>query len=158
MLLIFLLFSLIISLKAWRVYSLARHAKRLKISVAKFKILSISLSPESNIVLSVSNYSSTPFSISQLQINIYSSKGILLASQNTPLATSFVAKANSNTPLPLSFTIDAQNIISALKDIGGLTSLAANYLTTGSYGLPITLKGFVVIANYQIPIDESLTV
>ncbi|WP_128755340.1 hypothetical protein [Aquimarina sediminis] len=139
-------------------YIKIRHAQRLKIGVEKFKILSLSLHPVSNIILSLGNYSSSTFTISQIKVNAYTIDGQLLAEQSAPLSQSFTLNPNQNSALPLSFVINAAVVIGALKSIGGLSSLAANYLTSGTYGLPIVLKGFVVAENIQIPIEEPITI
>ncbi len=139
-------------------YTKVRHAKRLKIGVKKFKLLSFSLTPVSNIILSLGNFSSSTFVISQIKIDAYTQDGQLLAEQTAPLAQPFSLTPNQNNTLPLSFAINAATVISALKSIGGLSSVAANFLTSGTYGLPIVLKGFVEAENIQIPIEESITI
>ncbi|TSE10009.1 hypothetical protein [Aquimarina algiphila] len=146
------------STQGWRIYTKIRHAKRLKIGVQKFKLLSLSLTPVSNIVLSLGNFSSSTFIISQIKVDAYTRDGQLLAEQTTPLAQPFTLNPNQNSALPLSFAINATTVISALKAIGGLSTVAANFLTSGTYGLPIVLKGFVEAENIQIPIEESLTI
>jgi hypothetical protein len=153
-----LLFVFLASVKGWRIYTKIRHAKRLKIGVQKFRLLSLSLTPISNIILSLGNFSSSIFTISQIKVDVYTNDGQLLAEQTAPLAKPFVLNPNQNSALPLSFSINATTVITALKAIGGLSSLAANYITSGNYGLPIVLKGFVEAENIQIPIEESLII
>ncbi|WP_062055870.1 hypothetical protein [Aquimarina longa] len=153
-----LIFIFIASTQGWRIYNKIRHAKRLKIGVQKFKLLNLSLTPVSNIIVSLGNFSSSTFTIAQIKVNAYTQDGKLLAEQTTPLAQPFVLKPNQNSILPLSFTIDTTVVLLALKSIGGLSSLAANYLTTGQYGLPIVLKGFVETENIQVPINQSITI
>ncbi|MEW7279719.1 hypothetical protein ABW636_14090 [Aquimarina sp. 2201CG1-2-11] len=156
--LFFFLVVFIASVKGWRVYRKVRHAKRLKIGVQKFHILNFSFTPISNIVLSLGNFSSSTFMISQIKVNAYTRDGQLLAEQIAPLANPFTLAPNQNSTLPLSFRINAANVISSLRSIGGLTSVAANYLTSGKYGLPIILQGFVEVENTQIPINEPITI
>ncbi len=153
-----LFFVLLASTQGWRIYTKIRHAKRLKIGVQKFKLLSLSLTPVSNIILSLGNFSSSTFTISQIKVDAYTQDGQLLAEQTAPLAQPFILNPNQNSALPLSFSINPTTVISALKSIGGLSSVAANFLTSGTYGLPIVLKGFVEAENIQIPIEESLTI
>ncbi len=156
--LFFFLVVFIASVQGWRVYRKVRHAQRLKIGVQKFKILNFSFTPVSNIVLSLGNFSSSTFMISQIKVAAYTQDGQLLAEQTAPLANSFTLLPNQNSTLPLAFSIKAATVISALQSIGGLTSVAANYLTSGKYGLPIVLKGFVEAENTQIPIHEPITI
>ncbi len=156
--LFFVLFVFLAGAKGWRTYTKVRHAKRLKIGVQKFKILSLSLTPISNIILSLGNFSSSVFTISQIKIAVYTQNGELLAEQTAPLAKPFTLAPNQNSTLPLSFTIQATTVLRALKAIGGLSSVAANFITSGTYGLPIVLKGFVEAENITIPIEESLTI
>ncbi|WP_271729383.1 hypothetical protein [Aquimarina algiphila] len=153
-----LLFVLLASTQGWRIYTKIRHAKRLKIGVQKFRLLSISLTPVSNIILSLGNFSSSTFTISQIKVDAYTQDGQLLAEQTAPLTQPFTLNPNQNSALPLSFAINATVVIGALKSIGGLTSVAASFITSGTYGLPIVLKGFVEAENIQIPINESLTI
>ncbi|WP_438712326.1 hypothetical protein ACSTS3_10420 [Aquimarina muelleri] len=153
-----LIFIFIASAQGWRIYTKIRHAKRLKIGVQKFRLLNLSLTPVSNIILSLGNFSSSTFIISQIKVNAYTANGQLLAEQTTPLAQAFTLLPNQNNTLPLSFTIDATTVLNALASIGGLSSVAANYITSGNYGLPIVLKGFVEVENIQIPINESITI
>lgn len=156
--LFFFLFVFLASTRGWRIYKKIRHAKRLKIGVQKFQLLSLSLTPISNIVLSLGNFSSSTFTISQIKVNIYTQDGRLLAEQTTPLAQAFTLNPNQNNALPLTFAIDARTVISSLKTIGGLSSVAVKFFTSGTYGLPIILKGFVEAENIQIPIEESITI
>lgn len=153
-----LIFIFIASTQGWRIYTKIRHAKRLKIGVQKFRLLNLSLTPVSNIILSLGNFSNSTFIISQIKVNAYTVSGQLLAEQTTPLAQAFTLLPNQNSTLPLSFTIDATTVLNALASIGGLSSVAANYITSGKYGLPIVLKGFVEVENIQIPIEESITI
>ncbi len=156
--LFFFLFVFLASTRGWRIYQKIRHAKRLKIGVQKFQLLSLSLTPISNIVLSLGNFSSSTFTISQIKVNVYTQDGRLLAEQTAPLAQAFALNPNQNNALPLTFAIDARTVLSVLRAIGGLSSVAVKFLTSGTYGLPITLKGFVEAENIQIPIEESITI
>lgn len=156
--LILVLLVALLGVKGWRIFAKVRHAKRLKIGVEKFKLLNLSLSPSSTIVLTIGNYSPSTFIISQIHIEVYTKKGLLLAEQKEPLVQPITLTPNQNTPLPLSYRINAQVVITALTAIGGLSSVAANYITSGKYGLPVVLKGFVEADHIQIPIEESITI
>ncbi len=157
-LLISLLILAPLGVTGWHIFKKIRHAKRLTIGVEKFKLLNFSLSPVSNIVLSLGNFSPSTFTISQIKVDAYTENGQVLAAQAAPLAQSFTLQPNQNSTLPLSYTISAQVVISALQGIGGLSSVAANFLTTGKYGLPIVLKGFVEAESISIPIEETLII
>ncbi|MEW7289639.1 hypothetical protein ABW637_03725 [Aquimarina sp. 2304DJ70-9] len=91
-------------------------------------------------------------------MDAYTEDGQLLAEQAAPLAQPLALQPNQNSILPLSYTITPQVVISALQSIGGLSSVAANFLTTGKYGLPIVLRGFVEAESIQIPIEKTLII
>ena len=63
-----------------------------------------------------------------------------------------------NNILPLTFLITSSNFKRLIKESGGLTTVGANFLTTGSYGIPIHLKGFVEAEGISIDINEKITV
>lgn len=135
-----------------------RHAKRLEIGVAKFKLVNLSSKIQSNLVLTIGNFSSSTFSVDQINISAYTTTGQLLAQQIAPLPQSILLQPNQNNLLPLAYRLNTPVLLSELKKIGGVSSVLANYLTKGKYGLPIVLKGFVVSGSIETEIQTSITV
>ncbi len=135
-----------------------RHAKRLKIGVSKFKLLNLSSQIKSKIVLTIGNFSPSAFNINQIKVDIYTTNGQLLAQQIAPLSESIVLNPNQNNKLPLAYQINAPILISEIKKLGGVTNVLTSFLTTGKYGLPIQLKGFVSVGLIDISINQTINV
>ncbi len=156
--LIILIFLVIAGKKGVTLFKKFRHAQRLKIGVSKFKLLNISSTIQSNIVLNISNFSNTTFALDQINIDVYTPTGELLAKQVSPLKAPLFISPNQNTTLPIIYKINAPILISEIKKQGGITSVLANFLTSGKKGIPLILKGFIVSGMIEKSINETLTV
>lgn len=139
-------------------YKLLSDAQKIRVDVLRFKLLNLSSSPTSSIVLSIGNFSDRAFTLSQIEVNAYTNEGRLLAQQLAPLSAPIQIQPNTNTTLPLSFKINTLTLLSELKRIGGITSILANQATTGKNGIPIVLKGFISSGLFSKTIHEPLTV
>ena len=149
--------------KGYGFYQKYTHSKRLKIGVASFKFQDLNLTSffsdvTADIGVSIDNFSKSVFSIEQFKVDVYSENGQLLAEQTEPLTRTLRIKGNQKNVLPLSFLISANKIKMLIKQSGGVAKLGANFLTTGDYGIPIRLKGFVVAEGISIDINENITV
>lgn len=140
-----------------------RNAKRLKIGVDGFNLPKLNLtslftSVPININLSLNNFSNSTFNIEQIGVDVFSPSGKLIAEQTKPLQEVKQILPNQNNILPLAFLISPQNFKDLIRETGGIANAGANFLTTGTYGIPIHLKGFVVAEGITIDIDEKITV
>ncbi|UZO79752.1 hypothetical protein NBT05_12415 [Aquimarina sp. ERC-38] len=153
-----LLMTLLAGHKGWKVVKKLRHAGRLQIGVAKFKIRNLSTTIKSEVILSIGNFSPSTFVIDQIGINIYTTTGELLATQTNPLPSPITLLPNQNSKLPLTYGINTAVLLSQVHKIGGISSILANQITEGKNGLPIVLKGFIASGNLTKDIDQPLTV
>lgn len=144
--------------KGMALFEKFRHANRLQIGVEKFKLLNLSSQINSSIILTVGNFSPSSFIIDQINVNAYTATGELLAKQVTPLRKPLLVRPNQNNILPLTYKINTPVVVSELKKIGGVSSVLANFLTSGKNGLPIVLKGFVSSGTITKEINNPITV
>lgn len=140
-----------------------RHAQRLKIAVENFTIPKINISSlftnvPINLTLSLKNFSKSAFNLEQINVEVFSLSGELIAEQTNPLQESKKLLPNQSNLLPLSFLISPQNFKNLIRETGGITSVGANFLTSGKYGIPLRLKGFVVAEGFKVDINETITV
>ena len=161
--LIVLIALIFLGKKSWGIIQKIRHAKRLKFAVSSVKFPKLNLSNlftdiETKVVLLLKNFSSSTFNLEQISIEVFSPSGKLVAEQKTPLKEAFEIKPNKNNELPLTFLISSSNLKALIKEAGGIANVGANFITTGEYGIPLHLKGFVVADGVTIDIDEQITV
>ena len=155
---ILLMVLVVAGAKGWRIFKKIRHARRLKISLAKFKLLKLSTQIDSNIVLQIGNFSSSTFKINQVSIDLYTTTEEVLAAQKAPLLSPITITPNKNTLLPIGYKINLPVALNQLKRIGGIATVATNYLTTGKNGLTLVLKGFIEADGVTISINETINV
>ena len=149
--------------KSYTYYKKYRHSKRLKISVRDVKIPKLNLSSLlsdilAKVHLNIENFSPSNFSIQQISIDIFGTSGKLVAEQKNPLKEALTLKPNQSNIIALTFLISSHQLAQLIKEAGGIANVGANFLSSGKYGIPIRLKGFVVAENFTIDIDESLTI
>jgi len=140
-----------------------RNAKRLKIGIDSFNLPKLNLTSlftniPVNINLSLNNFSKSTFNIEQIGVDVFSPSGKLIAEQTNPLKEAKQILPNQNNILPLAFLISPQNFKDLIRETGGIANAGANFLTSGNYGVPIHLKGFVVAEGITIDINEKITV
>lgn len=140
-----------------------RNSKRLKIGIDGFNLPKLNLtslftSIPVNINLSLNNFSNSTFNIEQIGVDVFSPSGKLIAEQSNPLREAKQLLPNQNNILPLAFLISSQNFKDLIRETGGVANAGANFLTSGNYGVPIHLKGFVVAEGITIDINEKITV
>ncbi len=148
--------------KSWSYYTKYRHAQRLKISIKEFTLPQLHLSHVlsdilANVHIHLSNYSNSTFHIEQINVDVYTPSGKLVAEQAEPLKQAINIRPNKNNTLPLTFYISATNINQLIQEAGGITKATANYLLRGKYGITFHLKGFVVAEGIPIDINEKIT-
>ena len=140
-----------------------RHSKRLKVAFSGIKFPKLKLSnlisdvPVS-VGLNIGNFSPSVFTISQINIDVLDQENNLIAEPQSPISQSIQLDPNQNNTFPLSYLISAQKIKQIIQKAGGIASVGTNYLTSGSYGIPLLLKGFVVAEGLKIEINEAITV
>ncbi len=149
--------------KGWQYFKKYQHSNRLKVGIDSFKLPKLNLSNlfsdiKADVLIKLNNFSSSSFEIEQLNVEIYSLSGKLIGEQEKPLAKTAIVQPNKNNLLPLSFLISSQDLQQLIKEAGGVANVGANFLTTGDYGIPLHLKGFVVAEGFTIDIDEKITV
>ncbi|MCB0396826.1 MAG: hypothetical protein KDD36_09245 [Flavobacteriales bacterium] len=150
--------------KGIRLFNKFRHAKRLKFDVQSFsfpdglKLSNIVKDVDVLINQAVANFSKTPFQIEQLNIEVFSPSGKLIAEQKAPLEQPIQIKPNQTTVFPIRFTISPQNMLRLIKEAGGVLTVGANFLSTGEYGIPLRMKGFVDADGITVDIDQNITV
>jgi hypothetical protein len=140
-----------------------RHSKRLKVGFSgvkfpKLKLRSLVSDVPVSIGLIIGNFSPSVFTISQISIDVFDEENNLIAKPQSPLSESIQLDPNQNNTFPLSYFISAQKIKQIITKAGGITTVGTNYLTSGSYGILLKLKGFVVAEGLKIEIDEMITV
>jgi len=139
-------------------------AKRLKVGLADFqlnqKLVSIdSLTNLSSTVnLTIDNFSSQKFNIQQSKIELYTTTGELIASQNSPLSNSTELQANKKNLFRVPIDINPQKALKMVQDQGGIGIVLANKFTTGEYGLDFVIKGFVKANGVVVNINETVSI
>ena len=149
--------------KGYGLYQKFSHAKHLKIGLADFQFENFNLSSlfsdvTAHVQVSIDNFSKSVFTIEQIKVDVYSESGQLIAEQTEPLSRKRSILSNQKNVLPLSFLISSNKVKTLIKQSGGVVKLGANYLSSGDYGIPIHLKGFIVSEGISIDINEKLTV
>ena len=144
-------------------YDKYNHAKHLKFGIAdvsfpKLNLMSLFNEAEAQVYLRIKNFSKSIFNIEQISVEVLNEKGELIAEQQTPLSSTFKIKPNQNSDLPLTFLISSPKLKRLISQAGGTVNVGARYLTTGNYGIPLHLKGFVVADGFEVPFDEKITV
>lgn len=150
--------TLYLASRGVKLYKKFRHAQRIKISVAKFKLLNLSSEIESNIRLQIGNFSESTFNIQQTKFEVFTPSGHLLAYQKAPLKNPLKLKPNQNNIIPIDFKINTGVALSELKRIGGISTVLANMITGGKNGLKLRLEGFVLAENIKKDINEIIHV
>ncbi len=142
--------------------------KKAKVNVLSFNIkdklnlqtLNTGVNTETKIKLQ--NYSSNDYDLEQLQVDLYTPSGVLLAEQQAPLKPIEI-KANSNTNVSVAHFIKSQNFLDWLSENNfidkreTLVEIALKLLSMDLSGLKLTVKGFAVIDGLEIPINENIT-
>lgn len=140
-----------------------KHAKRIKVALESYAFPKLKLSSLLSDILfqvnlSIGNYSSSQFSLEQVSIEVFSPSGLLIAEQKEPMSEPLILSPNKNTILPLTFWMASHRISDLIRENGGAANVGANYITSGEYGIPLRLKGFVVAEGFQIGIDQEIKV
>ena len=151
------------SFKGYAYFRKYQHAKRIKVALDRYSFPELKLSNLLSDILfqvnlSIGNYSSSQFSVEQVSIEIFSPSGLLVAEQKEPMSEPLILKPNKNTVLPLTFLMASHRVSDLIRENGGAANVGANYITSGSYGIPLHLKGFVVAEGFKITIDEEIQV
>ena len=161
---LFLVFVLVAATtKSYSYLTKYRHAQRLKIGVDSFSFPKLNLSSIFNeilvnVIIGVNNFSPSLFNLEQINVEVYSQSGDLVAEQKSPLLSPIKVQPNRYNTLPLTLLISSHNVAKLIKESGGTVSVGASYLTSGSYGIPLHLKGFVVAEGLSIAIDQTIQV
>lgn len=161
--LIIIIALILVGKKGYGYLTKYRHAKKIKVSVDKFRFPDLKLQNLITDVLTevtviIGNFSSTTFNIEQINIDVLDETGQFIAEQKNPLPQAIQLLPNKNNALVLTFLISPQHIRQLIKKAGGAINVGTRYLTTGKYGIPLQLKGFVVAEGFSIDINENITV
>jgi len=140
-----------------------RHAKRLKIAVDNFRFPKLNLKSlfsdiQTAVALNIGNFSSSTFNVEQINVDVFDSTGKVIAEQKDPLTKGIQILPNQNNQLALTFLISSNSIRQLIKNAGGTFNVGARYFTSGKYGFPLRLKGFVVAEGFTIDINETIEV
>lgn len=151
------------SIKGYDYWRKFNHSNRLKVGVGSFSFPKLNLrSLLGDITLAIDitldNYSSSTFSLEQISIEIYDKLGRLVAEQIAPLTTPFTIKPNKTNLLPLTLEISSHSIAKLIAQHGGTASVGASYLSSGSYGIPLKIKGFAIAEGFRIDIDQQIEI
>jgi hypothetical protein len=140
-----------------------RHSKRIKIGVEgvsfpRLKLTNLIGEIATSIKLNIGNFSPSKFEIQQISIDVYDQQGNLIAEPQNPLSEPISIAPSQNNIFPLTYLLSAQKLKQIIRNAGGVANVSANYLTTGNYGIPLLLKGFVVAEGLKVDINEKITV
>ncbi len=114
--------------------------------------------------VSLKNYSSQSFDISQLKADIYTENGTLLGSPVKPLQQGVKLNANDTTILPVNYTLAANALGEIARNLPGtdakdkIKTLLFNYFQNGKFGVKIRVKGFVTAEKITVKFDELLDI
>ena len=140
-----------------------RHSKRIKVGVdgvsfPKLKLTNLIGEIATSIKLNIGNFSPSKFEVQQISIDVFDGKGNLIASPQNPLREPISIEPSQNNIFPLTYLLSSQQLKQIIRQAGGVANVGANYLTTGNYGIPLLLKGFVVAEGLKVDINEKITV
>lgn len=140
-----------------------RHAKRLKIAVENFSFPKLNLKSlfsdiQTRVTLNIGNFSSSTFDVEQINVDVLDATGQVVAEQKNPLTKGIQILPNKNNQLALTFLISSNNVRQLIKNAGGTFNVGARFFTSGKYGIPLQLKGFVVAEGITIDINETIEV
>ena len=160
---ILVLVIVLLSYKGWILFKKYKNSKKLSVGIAGFKIPKLNLS---NLVgeipiavkVAIDNFSSSKFTLNQLKIDALDENGDLIAYQENPLSDSVKLLPNQKNEVIIRYKIAAIKLKELVKSSGGILSVSTSYLTSGQYGIPIHLKGFVEAENITIEVDEKMTI
>lgn len=158
-----LIFVFLAVLLAPKAYSLGKKyfdAKKLNIGIDKFRFPKLDIYQLENITteatIGIDNPTTSTFDITNLNIDIFGANGTPIAKQKMKFDDAVIIAPNNKTTFPLTYLISSNNIEQLIRQAGGLLVVGANYLATGSYGLSLLLKGFVVSHGIKIDINETI--
>lgn len=148
--------------KGWAYYNKYNDAMRIRVGVEGISFPQLNLSSITDTLVSLSlcikNFSSSSYVLEQVSMNIFSEDGLLLAEQKDPLSDEYMIRANDNNALPLSFFLNKENAYKIVKQAGGVITIGLNRSITGSYGIPVIVKGFIKADGITVDIDQSITI
>jgi hypothetical protein len=142
--------------------------KKAKVGVQEFNILdnlnlqTINTGINTAINLKLQNYSSNNYQLEQLQVDLYTPSGQLLAEQQEPIKPKEI-KANSNTTVTINHFIKSENFLNLLSENNYIdkretaVEIALKLLSMDMKGLKLTVKGFVIIDGFEVKINENIT-
>jgi hypothetical protein len=165
----------------WYFYNKAKNAKNLEPGIAGFKLKVqirnvgdlillfsdiASLSVPAEITVSIKNFSSSEYTVSQMKVDIFTESGQLLAGVDKPLSGSVKIIPADTTLIPIDYNLKLNALISLAQkaSVNGSSgqeqayNLLMNYVSSGKIGVNIVAKGFIVAEGIQINIDETILI
>lgn len=158
---------IIITIGAVYFYRKAQAAKQLKITGTRFKLNAqksdmlgyIAGTPlPITTYLTIGNFSKNSFRLEQINLDILSEDGVLIASQSLPLANAEIIKPSENTELKLKFDVKALALVKAIAKGSNVLEILTNYFTTQTFGKKVVLKGSVRAEGLTININETIDI
>ena len=150
--------------KARAFYQKFQHAKKLQTSVTdviipqKLKLQNVLGDTIAKILLSISNFSPSTFEVQQIQINIYSDSGKLIAEQTEPLTSPIVITPSQISQLRINVVFTPLKMQTLIREAGGFAQVLANKASKGIYGITLQVKGFALVDGFATAINKTITV
>lgn len=141
-----------------------KHAQRLTTSVQSFQLpkdfhlKNLIQDIDATLTIAIQNFSNSSFLVNQLNLQIESTAGQLIASQSRPLSNPVSIKPNEVNPITIQIKLTPQQVRTLIGLAGGLAKVAGNWLSTGKYGIPLLVKGFVEIDGVSIDLNQTLSI
>lgn len=158
---------IIITIGLVLLYKKSQAAKQLKVTGTKFRIDAqradilkyVAGTPlPITTFLTISNYSKNSFRLEQINLDIYSIDGVLIASQTLPLNNAVIIKPSENTEFKLLFDVKALVLIKAITKDSKVLEILTSYFTTQTFGKKVVLKGTVRAEGLSIAINETIDI
>ena len=150
--------------KGFGLWQKVRHANRLKTTIQSFQLPKdfhlkhLVKDIQTTLTIAIQNFSSSTFSVEQLDVQLENLQGQLVAKQSRPLSNPIALQPNQTTPLTLLFDLTPQQVGVLIGQVGGLAKVAANWLSTGKYGIQLQVKGFVQVDGVSVTLNERVSI
>ncbi len=142
--------------------------KKAKVNVLDFQLLdnigvkTLNTGFNTKVDLKLQNYSPNTYQLEQLQVDLYTPSGQLLAEQQQPIKPTEI-KPNANTTVSINHYIKSEKFLDLLSENDYIDKketvleIAMKLLSMDLSGVNLTIKGFAIIDGLEIPINENIS-
>jgi len=142
--------------------------KTAKIGVNGFKVLdkitaqTFTSGLNTELDLKLQNYSNNTYELEQLQVDLYTPSGVLIAEQVSPLQPTTI-NPSANNSIKVNHNINSEGFVKLLRESklvnldDKVWEIALQVLTLDLSGIHLVAKGFAKIDGVQVSFNETFT-